>query len=1191
MRRWLLLLLFFLSGATALAYEVAWTRHLVLVFGNTTTAMALILAAYMAGLALGSEAGGRLADRSRRPGVLYAVAELLIGAFALAFPWLVTLVRDAYLSFAVDGPLLLLGGAFVVLLIPTFLMGATLPFLVRARIERADETGSVVGTLYAANLFGAVVGTAATGFVLIEWLGVLGSSYAAAAVNLLIGLVGLVLLSRGPEAAREEAVDARPGVVTAAPERPSAAAALVGAFTGGLVGLAAQVVWTRLLVFFLQGFTYTFSAMLTTFLLGLGLGGLVFGRIAARSARPDVLLGRLQVTIGLVCAGVLLLLSRHQELSTYLWDVAGQVAEGHLRLHHVLTLLLSSAAALLLPSFLMGGVLPLAAAAYERGLADVGARIGRLYAVNTVGAVAGALVAGFVIAPTLGMAWGAVAVAVLGLVGGTVVVALARRGGAGGFAWPVLAAGCAVVAVALARPSHPFLLRSHVFEGPNARENTLVQTLEGTVCQVSVVRNEREGYELLYTDEFQAAGTKPEYRYMRMLAHLPVALVETPERVLCICWGTGTTCGSISTHPTVAKLDIVEISPEVLEVAHYFEQYNRGLLDGAGRDDLEVDVHVGDGRHFVLRTEETWDVITLEPLMPYTPAAIHFYTEDFYRECVPRLAPGGLMCQWIPLQGMSRVHFEQLVAAFVAVFPESGLFFVDGAVALIGREPDGGPFAPLPYARAAARLSEATVQEDLAPVGFADPADALATLVAGPAELAAFVEGVEPVTDEFPVLEFHPIPLRVGLKHLYENLGAMKELGGQVRLEHFDVTGVERPSRTADRLARSLQVEKLVREGQLALEEAGLFARTGHREAATEAFARSRDAFRQAFAVDPSHETARRYHEGVEREYELIRARTAMDAGEFEDAARFARRSLRYPALRQGDVAWTVLAEALNRAEEFRDAALAASEAVRRFPRGVDGLSERAFARAALGDLVGAARDYRAAIGVDGAADDLGPRFRQDAVRVLATAPDSGTDPGTDAIEQALGGGEDDPLHEADLRLRILRADLGDRFDAHFQSDLSTVTDDARPVPERLTALGRLWRAAPTGAAAAMQAVLTAQDPEPDLVGPAARALASVDPVRLASIDTRAASVPTVLAWTRAVAGVDAALVGDELLGLLLHERTEVRAAAQQAAFALLGDAPPWLARLDTDEPDSEYRRKVADIRAWWVREGLDGRY
>ena len=230
-----------------------------------------------------------------------------------------------------------------------------------------------------------------------------------------------------------------------------------------------------------------------------------------------------------------------------------------------------------------------------------------------------------------------------------------------------------VVLLVLSDPGRPFLTRSHVFQGVRGREHTLLDSREGVVCQVSVVENEREGFRLLYTDEFQAAGTRPEYRYMRMLAHLPVALADDPSRVLVICWGTGTTCASASTHPGVRELDIVEISPEVLAVADYFDHVNRGALTGAGRDDLDVRVHVDDGRNFVLRSDEQWGVISLEPLMPYTPAAIHFYTEDFYRECRPRLADGGMMCQWIPLHGLSRVHLQQLVSAFVNVFPGAAM--------------------------------------------------------------------------------------------------------------------------------------------------------------------------------------------------------------------------------------------------------------------------------------------------------------------------------------------------------------------------------------------------------------------------------------------------------------------------------------------------------------------------------------
>ncbi len=431
MRRRLVVLLFFLSGAAALAYQVAWTRHLVLVFGNTTHAVALILAAYMLGLALGSEAGGRLADRVRRPVLWYAAFEAAIGVFALLFPWLVDGIRGAYLGLGTGAPPVLFLGAFAALLVPTFLMGTTLPLMVRATVDDPRRTGGDVGLLYGANTVGAVVGTAVTGFWLIEAAGVMGSTRWAAGLNILIAALALLVPRlAGPERAAAAGVGSSskrsassPSAPVAIEPRRAAAAALTAVFMGGLVGLAAEVVWTRLLVFFLQGFTYTFSAMLAVFLLGLAAGGYVFGRVALTSPRPAVLMGRLQLGVGVAGCAVLLLLAHHFQGTRAIWSFVGEtLGIQALRVRHVTTLLLASGVVLFPPAFLMGGVFPLAAGVFQRGLGDLGSRIGRLYAVNTVGAVLGALGAGFVLAPLAGPAWSAVAVAVTALGAGAAVL-------------------------------------------------------------------------------------------------------------------------------------------------------------------------------------------------------------------------------------------------------------------------------------------------------------------------------------------------------------------------------------------------------------------------------------------------------------------------------------------------------------------------------------------------------------------------------------------------------------------------------------------------------------------------------------------------------------------------------------------------------------------------------------------------
>ncbi|MHC4821709.1 MAG: spermidine synthase, partial [Planctomycetota bacterium] len=558
-----------------------------------------------------------------------------------------------------------------------------------------------------------------------------------------------------------------PGATGSEPSGLVVRTAMFAVFAGGFAGLAIEVVWTRLLVFFLQGFTATFAAMLGAFLLGSAIGGAVFGRVAGRSRQPMALLGWLQLAVALAAAGSLVLLddqfaiTRSLRGSLAFFDSASA--------NHKLMLLAAAVLVLAPPAFFLGGLFPAAARAATGGLDGFGGRLGRLYAANTVGAVLGALAAGFVFIPALGARPAAIWLAVLPIFTGVACLGLATRCGEV-VARPSRRLGAVLVwvlaiVVVLPDAAEPMIVRSVVFQGPRGRENVLIEAVEGKSGLASVVRNERNGFVSLYTDEFLAASTEGRYRYMRMLGHIPMVLAAEPKDVLVMAFGTGTTAGSLSTHPTVERLDVVEISREVLEVAHHFESVNRGVLK---LEKPEVRVFTEDARRYVLASSDTYDVITLEPLLPYTPGAVHLYTVEFYDLCRQRLNEGGAMCQWIPIHAMSSADFAMLTRSFTDVFPETSLWLIEETVALVGTKgPQGAPVA-----RSARRLSEPGPREDLLAGKLDDLAQWWAFRICGPETLrdSDWLKNAAPMTDERPDLEFRPVPQGALTTFLHDNL-------------------------------------------------------------------------------------------------------------------------------------------------------------------------------------------------------------------------------------------------------------------------------------------------------------------------------------------------------------------------------------------------------------------------------------
>jgi spermidine synthase len=776
--------LFFLSGLAGLMYEVVWMRMLTLVFGGETLAVSSVLTAFMGGLALGGFAAGRMVDRRREPLRLYAWLEAAIGLYGVAVPRLVNGLQTLYVALfgllgAPDGWLdasrFIL--ACAVLIVPTTLMGATVPVVIRAVVHHAHEAGRRSGLLYALNTFGAVAGVVLAGFWLLPRLGFTTTSYLAVGVNVGVGVVAWAL-SQAPRLPAAAVPAAAPtGRPTAMPRAQPPRHRLLPMLAFGLSGataLAYEVVWTRLFVLNFGTSVYAFTITLATVLLGLAVGSLVGARWAdqwARRSRPALIFGVLQS--GIAVAGMLLtpLLGDlpNRFLGLYAWAGGGWP-----RL--ILGEFLLSGALLLPQTLLFGATFPLAVA-WFRAAPAIGQRVGALYAANTLGAILGAVLGGFVLIPVLGLQGALMALAWSNGALGLVCCGLAEHRGAARAKWPAGAVVGLLAVGAFVTPSwDPKVLYSgaylyapeylDAFAGDSLAEklqhHRLLFKKDGAAASVAVFEGR---YRFLRINGKTDAGNSPDMQTQQLLAHLPLLLHPQPQDVLVIGLGSGVTLGTALHHP-IARADAVEISPEVVEASRFFDDVNqRALADPRAR------LYIVDGRTWVRGSGQRYDVIISEPSNPWQSGNANLFTREHYEFVRAALRPGGVFCQWLPYYRMTEADFKTGVRTFRAVFPHTTLWVSTTDALLIGT------LAPLAIDPAVweRRLRHDPLRRSLAQAGFETLASLLDLFMLDEADVARFVDGPDPHlhTDDRPILEFSA-PKSLYVTGAQENLRALQ---------------------------------------------------------------------------------------------------------------------------------------------------------------------------------------------------------------------------------------------------------------------------------------------------------------------------------------------------------------------------------------------------------------------------------
>lgn len=787
------LTLFFFSGITALVYEIIWQRMLYLVFGQSMFAVTTIVATFMAGLGIGSMVFGSFSDRMQRPLRLYGILELTIAGFALLFPTILSGISHIYAgllhtmdipAFAVNAVKFFLCAP--VLLIPTTCMGGTLPVIVRAVTARRAPPGRHLAGLYGVNTIGAVIGCSSAGFLLIAHFGTMTTTWLAAVVTICIGLIAIVMAPgldvrdstvrtthdtdtdttatpahdtpvHTAEARNTTAAIAPPADIHRTIPGRTAIVLLVVTAVSGFCALSYEVIWTRVLRTFMEQSIYTFPAILTVFLAGLGTGGAIMSMW--RHRHPDrslLLLCALQAGIGLCAGATIWIFHAMTGFSAALWqgDTAGLAA-------FLFNTLAPAALVMGIPTILMGMSFPVAAAVYAHTAPSLGTRTGRIYAAMTFGNVAGTIIAGFVLLPVLGARTSIVVLAVCNILLSMAIMLVHpsfRAVTRAGFTAPGIAALLAVLFIH-SRFDTPLILSSPAYGGVHMDNRILFHQHSpgGTVVveETAPAFHHNRRSRKLQVNSITVAGSSPMLRITQKLqGHLPLLLFRAhtgraPRNCFILGMGTGESSHAICTHD-IDRLDCCELVSAEKDALPLFSHINHDVLHNP-----KFHPTFDDARSFLLRAPRTYDVIENDAIHPSINTTT--YTKDYFSLCKRRLSPHGIFSSWIPLFDLSSHNIKVMIRTMQQVFPHVMIWYspyhFNKHALLLGMQ---SPLRiHLPHLTEA--LAQPAVAADLGEFDLDDPYTILSCFITDERALTAYADAAPLNTDRTMYLP-HRIP-------------------------------------------------------------------------------------------------------------------------------------------------------------------------------------------------------------------------------------------------------------------------------------------------------------------------------------------------------------------------------------------------------------------------------------------------
>jgi spermidine synthase len=700
----LILIFFFLSGITGLMYEILWTRMIETIIGNAPYAVSIVLTVFMGGLGLGSWLAGRIIDRDSSPDRLlriYGLLELTVGAWGIILPVLLLLFRPLYSllyntffhQFTLYN-LLTFTGCATLLIVPSTCMGATLPVLSRFYVTSQSVIGSRLGRLYGINTIGAAIGSFLCGFWIIGALGVYETLALAIVMNSLLGLA-CILLSRtqglkttaGQHTLSENAPDNEKQY----PITGMDTAVLAIFAVSGFCSMTYEVIWTKLLGLIVGPTTYSFTIVITVFILGLALGSMFFGWLVDRMRMSLHLLVGTQIAAAFCAVAVSQVLGSTQLFFAKLI----YVFQGNFVLLTVMKTMMLFI--IMLPvTFLLGATFPLVGKIYVRSIAHLGRSIGFAYSINTIGAVLGSFSAGFILIPLLGKEHSLALAAVVQLLtafGTTVLIMFATQRDKKIVTAFAIITILTIVMIARYPRWDRYMLSIGKYHRVDSAEFNVLGWLD-------VLLNRTGGYkdntrdELVYfgdgvggftvvthdTDVFgkdkyclfnsgkaDASLRSDDMFTQTLLAHFPLIFHPNPESVMVLGLASGITAGETLNYP-VKKLDVIDINKQVVKASDYFIPWNNNVLR-----DPRTELIIQDGRAHIQLTDRTYDVIISEPSNPWMAGLASLFTKEFFSAVDSHLNDGGIFCQWVHTYQIDWENFSMIGRTFASVFPKGAL--------------------------------------------------------------------------------------------------------------------------------------------------------------------------------------------------------------------------------------------------------------------------------------------------------------------------------------------------------------------------------------------------------------------------------------------------------------------------------------------------------------------------------------